>query len=156
MAVYCFLPLSGFIAQASFKTVRRALTIPPRILCRRRYRRVLPRQKFCKKNRLYKRYRRLHSLTAHHSTVNQFQPYSLLRLVALNPATTLVINYPPRHKQYTIIQEDCQCPFGHSYNFAAFCTNSKNSALNWSSATQLSFCKREMTLPKLACPLYSD
>ena len=40
---------SGFIAQVSFKTVRRALTIPPRILCRRRCcRRALPR-KFCKK-----------------------------------------------------------------------------------------------------------
>ncbi len=61
------------------------------------------------KNRLYKKYRRLRSLTAHHSMVNQFQPHSLLRLVARNLAATLVINYPPRHNQYTIIQEDCQC-----------------------------------------------
>ena len=54
-------------------------------------------------------YRRLRSLTAHHSTVNQFQPHSLLRSVARNLAATLVINYPPRHNQYTIIQESCQC-----------------------------------------------
>ena len=65
--------------------------------------------KILQKNRLYKKYRRLRSLTAHHSTVNQFQPHSLLRSVARNLAATLVINYPPRHNQYTIIQENCQC-----------------------------------------------
>ena len=112
--------------------------------------------KILQKNRLYKKYRRLRSLTGHHSTVNQFQPYPLLRSVARNPCRNFGSSNTPRLNQYTIIQENCQCPFGHSYNFAAFCTNSKNSALNWSLATQLSVCKREMTLPKLACPLYSD
>lgn len=71
-------------------------------------------------------------------------------------SATLGVASPPGQKNYNINKGGCQCPFGHSYNFAAFCTNSKNSALNWSLATQLSVCKREMTLPKLACPLYSD
>lgn len=112
--------------------------------------------KILQKNRLYKKYRRLRSLTAHHSTVNQFQPHLLLRSVARNPCRNFGSSNTPGQKNYNINKGGCQCPFGHSYNFAAFCTNSKNSALNWSLATQLSVCKREMTLPKLDCPLYSD